>query len=221
MSGSGWDNLPADIRRQADTPAFESILAFNPSKAIRDVDQPILILQGGLDPQLPPGNAGSSFRGGGEGGAQNVGRRRCRNRRRQSSSRASRHRRNRRICQTRGSSRQSARDRCRRRVASPIFLFTQMSVMWLLQAVNSDNDTLSFRLQDRKASRPSDARPAPISSSRRPLVSRLHCRLRSRGRQARGDRSVEHERHLRQRPPREARMPLAVGDKASRRTRGV
>lgn len=57
LSGSGWDNLSADIRRQAETGWFESFLRFNPAKTVSDVEQPILVLQGALDPQVPPGNA--------------------------------------------------------------------------------------------------------------------------------------------------------------------
>ena len=49
-----WKDVPADLRRQADTPWFRSFLAFNPAKVIEQLRQPILIIHGELDPQVPP-----------------------------------------------------------------------------------------------------------------------------------------------------------------------
>ncbi|MGC4085206.1 MAG: alpha/beta fold hydrolase [Vicinamibacterales bacterium] len=59
LSGKGWEaiNVPDGVRRQADTPYFQSFLAFDPARIMKDVDQPILILQGTLDVQVPPENA--------------------------------------------------------------------------------------------------------------------------------------------------------------------
>ena len=59
MTGKGWEtiSLPENLRRQADTPYFQSVLMFDPEKAMRDVAQPILILQGSLDTQVPPSHA--------------------------------------------------------------------------------------------------------------------------------------------------------------------
>ena len=59
MTGKGWEtiSLPDNLRRQADTPYFQSVLMFDPEKAMRDVAQPILILQGSLDTQVPPSHA--------------------------------------------------------------------------------------------------------------------------------------------------------------------
>ncbi|PYR35021.1 MAG: hypothetical protein DMF90_15100 [Acidobacteria bacterium] len=59
LTGKGWDgpDMSAAIRRQADTPYFQSYLAFDPAKAMRDIAQPILILQGALDAEVPPANA--------------------------------------------------------------------------------------------------------------------------------------------------------------------
>jgi pimeloyl-ACP methyl ester carboxylesterase len=57
LSGSGWDKLPATVRAQAETPWFESFLSFDPAKVMSGVDQPVLIVQGDLDTQLPPANA--------------------------------------------------------------------------------------------------------------------------------------------------------------------
>lgn len=59
LTGRGWDTLalPDGVRRQADTPYFQSFLAFDPAKLMKDVDQPILVVQGALDTQVPPDNA--------------------------------------------------------------------------------------------------------------------------------------------------------------------
>jgi len=56
--GSGtWDGVPEAFRAQADTPWFRSFLAFDPARHIRDIDQPILVIQGLLDTQVDPSNA--------------------------------------------------------------------------------------------------------------------------------------------------------------------
>ena len=56
LTGSGWETL-ALYRRQADTPWFQSFLAFDPAKIMPDVKQPVLIVQGELDTQVAPVNA--------------------------------------------------------------------------------------------------------------------------------------------------------------------
>jgi len=53
-AGKGWEGIPADVRRQADTPWFQSFLAFDPAKVMPKVRQPILIVQGDLDTQVAP-----------------------------------------------------------------------------------------------------------------------------------------------------------------------
>ena len=53
ITGRGWEALPADVKRQADTPWFQSLLMFDPAKAIRNVRQPILFVHGELDKQVP------------------------------------------------------------------------------------------------------------------------------------------------------------------------
>jgi hypothetical protein len=56
--GSGtWDGIPEAFRAQADTPWFRSFLAFDPARHIREIDQPILVIQGLLDTQVDPSNA--------------------------------------------------------------------------------------------------------------------------------------------------------------------
>jgi pimeloyl-ACP methyl ester carboxylesterase len=53
-SGAGWDGVPVEMRRAAETPWFQSYLAFDPARVMRDVRQPILIVQGSLDSEVPP-----------------------------------------------------------------------------------------------------------------------------------------------------------------------
>lgn len=54
ISGVGWENLPGDVRKQADTLWFRSLLIFDPATVVPRVKQPILIVQGALDIQVPP-----------------------------------------------------------------------------------------------------------------------------------------------------------------------
>ena len=56
-SGDGWGNIPADLRRRADTPWFRSFLTFDPADVMRKVQQPVIIVQGALDRQVPPHHA--------------------------------------------------------------------------------------------------------------------------------------------------------------------
>jgi len=59
ISGKGWETIaiPENVRRQADTPYFQSVLMFDPERVMKDVSQPILIVQGALDTQVPPNHA--------------------------------------------------------------------------------------------------------------------------------------------------------------------
>jgi pimeloyl-ACP methyl ester carboxylesterase len=57
LTGKGWDGIAPALRKQADTPWFQSFLAFDPAKVMPSIDQPILIVQGSLDTQVPPDNA--------------------------------------------------------------------------------------------------------------------------------------------------------------------
>lgn len=52
-TGRGWDSLPPDIRKAADTPWFQSFLAFDPARVIEDVRSPMLFLHGDLDDEVP------------------------------------------------------------------------------------------------------------------------------------------------------------------------
>ena len=57
LGNGGWDGIPDDLRRQADTPLFRSFLAFDPTDEVRRVRQPLLLIQGALDRLVPPYHA--------------------------------------------------------------------------------------------------------------------------------------------------------------------
>jgi uncharacterized protein len=57
ITGAGWDEIPPALRKQVDTPEFQSLLMFDPAKVLSSVRQPILIVQGELDTQVAPSNA--------------------------------------------------------------------------------------------------------------------------------------------------------------------
>jgi pimeloyl-ACP methyl ester carboxylesterase len=58
LVGDGaWDDVPDGVRRQADTPWFRSLLEFEPSEVVPRVRQPLLVVQGSLDSQVPPHHA--------------------------------------------------------------------------------------------------------------------------------------------------------------------
>jgi pimeloyl-ACP methyl ester carboxylesterase len=57
LTEKGWNALPADVRKQADTPWFQSLLAFRPVKVLEDVRQPLLFVHGELDRQVPVDHA--------------------------------------------------------------------------------------------------------------------------------------------------------------------
>jgi pimeloyl-ACP methyl ester carboxylesterase len=53
----GWEALPPDVRRAVDTPWYRSLLVFDPSKVMPRIKQPVFILHGDLDRQVPPHHA--------------------------------------------------------------------------------------------------------------------------------------------------------------------
>ena len=53
LSGTGWEGVPAAMRRQADTPWFKSVLAYDPAKVLPKIRQPILIVHDNADPTVP------------------------------------------------------------------------------------------------------------------------------------------------------------------------
>ncbi|HSC29282.1 MAG TPA: alpha/beta fold hydrolase [Vicinamibacterales bacterium] len=56
-TGRGWEDVPPELRRQADTPWFRSLLLFDPARTMARLRQPILIVQGDLDTQVLPHHA--------------------------------------------------------------------------------------------------------------------------------------------------------------------
>ena len=57
LTGKGWEDVPAPLRKQADIPWFKSFLSFDPAQIMSRIRQPILIVQGLLDTQVDPANA--------------------------------------------------------------------------------------------------------------------------------------------------------------------
>ena len=57
MSGTGWQGIPPQMQKQADTLWFKSLIEFDPATAMKKVKQPVLIVQGGKDAVIAPVNA--------------------------------------------------------------------------------------------------------------------------------------------------------------------
>lgn len=57
LSGVGWEGIPPEYRKAADTPWFRSFLQFDPAAVMKKVEQPVLIIQGALDKQVQPHHA--------------------------------------------------------------------------------------------------------------------------------------------------------------------
>ena len=57
VTDKGWESIPPELRAQADTPWFRSLLQFDPAKVMQKVEQPLLIIQGDLDQQVFPHHA--------------------------------------------------------------------------------------------------------------------------------------------------------------------
>jgi pimeloyl-ACP methyl ester carboxylesterase len=57
LSGTGWERLPPDLAHGADQPIFKSWLLFDPSTTLPKVKQPVLILQGLADDDVPRAHA--------------------------------------------------------------------------------------------------------------------------------------------------------------------
>jgi fermentation-respiration switch protein FrsA (DUF1100 family) len=57
LTGNGWNNIPDDVRAQADTLWFKSWLQFDPAATMRRVEQPVLIVHGDLDRETPVAHA--------------------------------------------------------------------------------------------------------------------------------------------------------------------
>jgi uncharacterized protein len=57
ITGKGADQLPPPVRRSIENAEYQSVLSTEPAKLMKDVKQPILIVQGELDTQVDPKNA--------------------------------------------------------------------------------------------------------------------------------------------------------------------
>jgi hypothetical protein len=57
ISGAGWDSLPPEVRKQAESPWFRSLLMFDPAATMERTKQPVLVIQGDLDTQVQPHHA--------------------------------------------------------------------------------------------------------------------------------------------------------------------
>lgn len=57
LTGRNWEGIPPEMRRQADTPWFQSLLAFDPATVVNRTRQPILVVHGALDKEIEPSNA--------------------------------------------------------------------------------------------------------------------------------------------------------------------
>jgi hypothetical protein len=57
MTGKGMDDLPPDIRTRVDSPWYRSLLLFDPAQVMPRIRQPVLIVYGELDKQIPPHHA--------------------------------------------------------------------------------------------------------------------------------------------------------------------
>ncbi len=57
VSGVGWEGLPPEYRKAADTPWFRSLLQYDPAPIMKRIKQPVLIVQGDLDKQVFPHHA--------------------------------------------------------------------------------------------------------------------------------------------------------------------
>ena len=57
QSSKGLTDLPPEIRQQADTPWFQSVLNYSPARVLKEVRQPLLILHGGVDHEVLPAEA--------------------------------------------------------------------------------------------------------------------------------------------------------------------
>jgi fermentation-respiration switch protein FrsA (DUF1100 family) len=57
IHGTGWDTLTPEVRKQAESPWFRSLLMFDPAATMERIKQPVLVLQGDLDTQVEPHHA--------------------------------------------------------------------------------------------------------------------------------------------------------------------
>jgi pimeloyl-ACP methyl ester carboxylesterase len=54
ISGTGWEKVAPEVRKRVDTPFYRSFLTFNPPRVLGSTKQAVLVLQAGLDREVPP-----------------------------------------------------------------------------------------------------------------------------------------------------------------------
>ncbi|MGE3707458.1 MAG: alpha/beta hydrolase [Vicinamibacterales bacterium] len=57
LTGKGWEDIPPQLRRQADIPWFQSFLSFDPARVMKEVEQPVLVLRAALDAEVAASHA--------------------------------------------------------------------------------------------------------------------------------------------------------------------
>jgi hypothetical protein len=57
LAGAGWEQIPETMRNVADTPWFQSYLAFDPGRVMRDVRQPVAVVRDSPSADLPATHA--------------------------------------------------------------------------------------------------------------------------------------------------------------------
>ncbi len=57
ITGKGWEAVPPDVRRQADSAYFRTWLLFDPGAMINKIKQPMLVVHGALDREIPVAHA--------------------------------------------------------------------------------------------------------------------------------------------------------------------
>jgi pimeloyl-ACP methyl ester carboxylesterase len=53
LTGQGWEGVDEKVRKQADTAWFRSFLLWDPAPVMKKVNQPLLVMHGELDKQVP------------------------------------------------------------------------------------------------------------------------------------------------------------------------
>jgi pimeloyl-ACP methyl ester carboxylesterase len=53
LTGQGWEGVDEKLRKQADSAWFRSFLMWDPAPVMKNVEQPVLIMHGELDKQVP------------------------------------------------------------------------------------------------------------------------------------------------------------------------
>jgi pimeloyl-ACP methyl ester carboxylesterase len=57
LTDKNWDGIPDAMRRRAEQPWFASLLTFDPKAVVDKIDQPLLVIHGGADTEIPPHHA--------------------------------------------------------------------------------------------------------------------------------------------------------------------